>query len=197
MRCKDVGGLGEEDSLADVDLLFAGFAFVVTDGLTFYELLKGSTDGSDVFDCQGQVVEVLNTILAGAALKADYLGAGLPTEERLEEILPGSSSKHVLDAVEGHAQKLLGILLLPGVSRFALKILEGEAELDRVVVSSLAEFQVCHQLLHLMNHVIIDFLSLLVSQLLGDAILDREEVVAEGWDHEELLHHRVHVANTT
>ena len=81
MDNEDVGGLGEENSFADVDFLFAGFAFVVADSLTFDELLKGSADGSDVLDCQGKVIEVLNTVLAGAALKADYLGAGLPTEE--------------------------------------------------------------------------------------------------------------------
>ena len=52
-----------------------------------------------------------------------------------------------------------------------------------------------HQLLHLMHHVVIDYLSLEVNELLGNTIFHRERVVAEGWDHEELLHHHVHTAD--
>ena len=52
-----------------------------------------------------------------------------------------------------------------------------------------------NQLLQLMEHVIIDCLLSVFLQLFFLAIIDTEKVIAQGWDHEELLHHGVHVAD--
>ena len=46
-----------------------------------------------------------------------------------------------------------------------------------------------------MEHVVIDFFALVIFQLLRLTIIDCKQVVAEGGDHEELLHHGVHVAD--
>ena len=51
------------------------------------------------------------------------------------------------------------------------------------------------QLLHLVHHVVVNLLILVLFDLLGLAVIDAEQVVAEGGDHEELLHHTVHVAD--
>ena len=46
-----------------------------------------------------------------------------------------------------------------------------------------------------MEHIVIYIPSLVLDDLWILAILDAEKVVAEGRDHEELLHHTVHVAD--
>jgi hypothetical protein len=46
-----------------------------------------------------------------------------------------------------------------------------------------------------MHHVVIDALALVLLVFLCHAIVNAEQVVSEGRDHEELLHHTVHVAD--
>ena len=51
------------------------------------------------------------------------------------------------------------------------------------------------ELLQLVHHVIVDHVTLVLFHLLGLAIVNAEQVIAEGGNHEELLHHAVHVAD--
>ena len=64
-----------------------------------------------------------------------------------------------------------------------------------VVLCALGKLQVSDQLLHLVHHVVVNLLILVLFDLLGLAVIDAEQVVAEGGDHEELLHHAIHVAD--
>jgi hypothetical protein len=52
-----------------------------------------------------------------------------------------------------------------------------------------------NQSLELMQHVVIKHFALVLLVVFGDSIVHAQDVVAEGWSHEELLHHRVHIAN--
>lgn len=51
------------------------------------------------------------------------------------------------------------------------------------------------QLLSLMHHVVIDCLTLVFFELFIFTVIDAHQVVSEGGNHEELLHHAVHVAD--
>ena len=46
-----------------------------------------------------------------------------------------------------------------------------------------------------MEHVVVNDSTFILSQLLSLAVLYAEQVVPERWDHEELLHHAIHVAD--
>ena len=46
-----------------------------------------------------------------------------------------------------------------------------------------------------MHHVVIDALALVLLVFFFHAVIDTEQVVSKGRNHEELLHHAVHVAN--
>ena len=48
-----------------------------------------------------------------------------------------------------------------------------------------------------MEHIIINHFVFVLHEILRDAIIDAKQIVAKAWDHEELLHHAVHVANAT
>jgi hypothetical protein len=52
-----------------------------------------------------------------------------------------------------------------------------------------------HQLLNLMEHVVIDLFISILFNVLFLSIVHTEQIVSKVWNHEELLHHRVHVAN--
>jgi hypothetical protein len=47
-----------------------------------------------------------------------------------------------------------------------------------------------------MQHIIIDLLILVVNNVLFDTVINAKQVVSKSRDHEELLQHTVHVANT-
>ena len=64
-----------------------------------------------------------------------------------------------------------------------------------VELCALGELQVSNQFLHLVHHVIINLFALVVFQVFWLAVVNAEQVVAEGRDHEELLHHAIHVAD--
>ena len=53
------------------------------------------------------------------------------------------------------------------------------------------------KLLHLVEHVVVDLLALVLDQLFLLAILNAQKIVSESWNHKELLHHGVHVANAS
>ena len=46
-----------------------------------------------------------------------------------------------------------------------------------------------------MHHVVIDLLTLVLLDFLSLAIINAEQIITEGRNHEELLHHTIHVAN--
>jgi hypothetical protein len=52
-----------------------------------------------------------------------------------------------------------------------------------------------HQLLQLVKHIVVHLLILMLHQILSLPVISTEQVVSEGRDVEELLEHRVHVAN--
>jgi len=54
-----------------------------------------------------------------------------------------------------------------------------------------------NQALQLVQHIVIEDLTLVLLVVLPDAIIDAQKVVAEGWGHKELLHHAVHVTDAT
>jgi len=112
-------------------------------------------------------------------------------------VLPARVLQGVFETVEHKVQEFLGVLLLSGVSRGTIKLLESKAELSRVVIVPLAKLEMCDELLQLMHHIVIDFLTLVLLQILRLAIIHAQQVVAEGGHHEELLHHTVHVADAT
>lgn len=83
----------------------------------------------------------------------------------------------------------MSIFLLCGVGGATIELLEGKAELPWVVVLSFGEFQVSHQLLQLMQHVIIDWVTFVFLNIIWLVIIDAEKIVSESWDCEELLEH--------
>ena len=57
------------------------------------------------------------------------------------------------------------------------------------------EFQVTDQLLHLVHHVVINFFTLVIYKILWSAVINGKQVLPEGSNHEEFLHHGIHVAD--
>ena len=123
--------------------------------------------------------------------------AGLSSKDTLEKIFARSGLQVVLESIEENIEELLCILLLGSVCGCTIKFLEGEAEGKWIDVGSLRELQVGEESLHLMQHVVVNDFLLVFSGVLSDAIFHTEQVVAESWDHKELLHHRVHVADAS
>ena len=83
------------------------------------------------------------------------------------------------------------------VGWISLKVLEGETELIWVKVHSFADLQVGEDLLHLMEWVVVDLLTLVLLDVLFNSIINRKQLVSESRYVEELLHDRVHVADAT
>ena len=48
-----------------------------------------------------------------------------------------------------------------------------------------------------MKHIIVYHFTLVLGDVWLDTIIDTKKIVAECWNHEELLKHAVHVANAT
>ena len=120
----------------------------------------------------------------------------LASEDGLNEVLARRFLQSSLQSIEDQVEELLGILLLGSVRWLPIELLEGEAELHWVEFSPLRELQVSDHLLQLMHHAVVNALPLVVLEVFGLAVIDAEQVVAEGWNHEELLHHTVHIADT-
>lgn len=53
-----------------------------------------------------------------------------------------------------------------------------------------------HHPLELMKQVVIKYLTFVFFLILWSSIVDAKKIVTEGWSHEELLQHAVHVTNT-
>lgn len=187
--------LRDQRSLAHIHLLLAAAALVVVDDLPLDERLQALMHAFEVLYGERQVVEVFDPVTALATLSAHELTAGSPTEDGLEKLLARGTLQRSLQAVEADVEELLGVLLLCCVRRCTVELLEGEAELPRVVVRPLRELEVRHELLQLVQHVVIDHFPLVLSRLLGTAIVDAEEVVPQGRDGKELLEHRVQVTD--
>jgi len=54
-----------------------------------------------------------------------------------------------------------------------------------------------HQLLKLMQHVIIYFQAFVFLDVFWEMVIYTEEVISESWNHKELLEHGVHVTNAS
>jgi hypothetical protein len=102
-----------------------------------------------------------------------------------------------LESIEQEIQELLGIFLLGRVGRATVELFEGKAELPRVVVLSFGELEVGHELLQLVQHVVVDGVSFVLLNIVGLIVIDAKEIVPESSNIKELLKHRVHVANAT
>lgn len=98
-------------------------------------------------------------------------------------------------SIEDETQEFLRVFLFSCVCRLTVELLERKAELHGVELCALGELQVSNQFLHLVHHVIIHLFALVVFQVFWLPVVNAEQVVAEGRDHEELLHHAVHVAD--
>ena len=83
----------------------------------------------------------------------------------------------------------MSIFLLCGVGRATIELLEGKTELPGVIILSFGEFQVSHQLLQLMQHIIIDWVTFVFLDIIWLVIIDAEKVISESWDCKELLEH--------
>lgn len=83
----------------------------------------------------------------------------------------------------------MSVFLFRSVGWCAIELLEGKAELPWVIVLSFGEFKVSHQLLQLMEHVIIDWVTFVFLNIIWLVIIDAEKIVSESWDCEELLEH--------
>ena len=84
------------------------------------------------------------------------------------------------------------------ISWLSIELFEGVAEGNHVVVVALRGLQICNQFLSLIQHVVYDHLTLdqrLLGCLEGWLLFNAEQIVAEGWDHEELLEDAIHVAD--
>ena len=55
----------------------------------------------------------------------------------------------------------------------------------------------CEKYLHLVKHVVINVFSLILDDLFGLSVINAEQVVPQRGNHEELLHHGVHVADAS
>ena len=53
----------------------------------------------------------------------------------------------------------------------------------------------CNQVLTLVHHIVVNSLAFVLFHVGWLSVVNAEQVVAEGWNHEELLHHAIHVAN--
>jgi hypothetical protein len=89
----------------------------------------------------------------------------------LEQVLHFCVAKTVFNSIESHIKELLSILLLSSIGRIAIEIFEGEAKLKRLEVLSLAQFQMCHQSLQLMHHIVIDSMTFVLLDIFGLTII--------------------------
>jgi hypothetical protein len=194
---KYIWSLGNQGSLADIHLLLAASALIIADDLTLDLSLEAFVHSFDIFHGKWKVVEILKSILELAALRANKLIALLSSKDWLQKSLTWGALESSLKPFEEEVEELLSIFLLCSVGWTTIKLLEGKAELPWVIVLSFREFQVSHQLLQLMQHVIIDWVTFVFLDIIWLAIIDTEKIVSESWDCEELLEHWVHVANAT
>jgi len=102
--------------------------------------------------------------------------------------------KLLLEGVEKFVEEFLSISLLTCVSRLAIKLLKGEAELSRVDHGALTLLQHAEEHLELSKHVIIDHALFVLLHVRRGFIRDLEKSIAEGGHPVELLQHRNHVA---
>ena len=81
------------------------------------------------------------------------------------------------------------------VGWLTIELFEGKCEADWVIIGSFGDFEVGEQTLKLVKHVVVDCLVTIVFELFFYTVVNAEQVVAECGNHEELLHHAVHVAD--
>lgn len=129
MHYQHIWSLGYQCSSTNINLLIAAIALVVIDNFSFYHLHQAGFHRLNVLHWEGQVVEVLNTVLNLATFLANHLTASLTTEHRLEQILSRGTSELVFHSIKDQVQEFLSILLLSQVGWVAIQVLECKAEL--------------------------------------------------------------------
>jgi len=137
MDNQDIRSLSDQGTLGQVNLLVAAITLVVTDDVTLDLLLESFLYSADVFDRQGHVVIVFDTLLDLSALGADHLTALLSAEDARQQVLALCWLQSVVEAIEEYIEELLSVFLLCSVRGLAVKLLEGEAEWLWVVIHSL------------------------------------------------------------
>ena len=195
MDNQNVRSFSDQGSLAQIDLSIATVTLIITDYLPFNLLWKGLVDRFDILDIQRKEIEIFLTIFDFSTLGTDHLLAVFAAENRLCEIFPGGWFESTFKSIEENSQEFWGILLFNNICWWSIKFFECKTEPERVVFISRWKFEMCNQSLHLMKHVIINLVSLILNKLFTLSIVNTQQVVPEGRNHEELLHHRVHVTN--
>lgn len=98
-------------------------------------------------------------------IRASQLSYRFTTEYRVQEVLEWSGLDGCLQSIEYHVQELLGILLYCDVNGGTSEILQGKAEVSRVVIESIAQLQECEHLLELVEHIVVNRLAIFRSWL--------------------------------
>jgi hypothetical protein len=152
---EDVREVGEAVSLGDFVFGLAVVAVVVLDDLALDELAEGVVVVFEVFDLEGHVVEVLVLVPHVLAAVAEHLRADFPAVNALQNVLERRLFQPVFELVENHVQELLGVLLDAHVHGLAREVLEGEAEVRRVVRLPFGLAQEGEHVLELVEHVVV------------------------------------------
>lgn len=117
------------------------------------------------------------TVLDIAALSANHLTHLLAAKDTLKQVLAGRWLQSGLEPIKEQIKELLGILLLGSISGTAIKLFKGEAEAERIVIHPVGKLKVSKELLHLMEHVVVNFSALVLFEILFFAVVDAEQVV--------------------
>jgi len=142
-----------------------------------------------VLDWDTEREESLSPRVVVRAVLADNLVRKLASEVVLNRLLLGGSLDSILKSIQEHSEVLLDVHLLEDVDGLTLPVFEGVAVGFWVHVHLLGEQQTCEEGLPLQEHIVF------VRVVVVVGVLGCQDVVAEPWDHEQLLVKRVHVAD--
>lgn len=148
-----------------------------------------------ILDFKRQVEEGLRVLAEIATVFASHDRARLATKYVLEKVLLARRLQQALQPIEEDIQVLLRILLLPHVGRHSTWRLEAVAEVLRIATLPIRQLEEPKYILHLVQNIIIDIFAFELSQVLLCFILSSHQAVPQRRHVEELLVHRVHVAN--
>ncbi len=189
---KHVGQAGQQGAFDHVATFLAGLTAVVGHCGPRDVLLQGVVQRLLVLYLQRQAVIILEGRADVAAVGTVDLAARFPAENVLEKQAVLGVLEGELEPFEHDVKELVGVVLHIRVRRRAVMLLEREAEICGVHVAPGGEVEIPEYGLQLVQHVIIDALPTVQRQSL---VVDRENRVVERRDQEELLHHRIHVAD--
>lgn len=135
-------------------LLLTFLTVVVLNDLWSDELPKTLTQKTQILNLQSQVVEILDLLDFAFTLLTNDLAYGFPLEDPFQISKSVIVLKINLNLPEYVVKELMCILLQRGVDRFQVIVLDGKAELFRIVELLFALTQICIHLLKLIKEVI-------------------------------------------